>query len=275
MDAGANKALIAEALGYSYPGGVQFLDLATNTFESAVAFNAVASEGALVDPLRHMVLSPTEGYGYPILLTQPSVGQFNFANTSYTLPYYNDSAAEDCTTGVILSTNEFDATFFIADLSQGTFDPIAGLWNAPSQNQYLPELGYTLASGPSGIAVAGGSHLGVVTGEYCCGGAFGVIQLPSTSGSGTPAIVDWIEANLPNDPSGNSWQNGQGPHTVTAYVSPSTGKALAVIGNDLRTYIALIDMQALLGALRQAGTHYIDPSVDLVGSGILTWVSVQ
>lgn len=275
IDAGANKALISEALGYSYPGGIQLLDLATNTFESAVTFNATASEAPLVDPLRHLVLAPTEGYGYLIYRAQPAAGTFNFANTSYTLPYYNDSAAEDCTTGLILSTNEYDETFFIADLSQGTFDPIAGQWNAPSQNQYLPELAYNLASGPSGIAIAQGSHLGIVTGEFCCGGGFGAIQLPATSGSGTPGIVDWVEANLPNDPSGNSWSNGYGPHTVTAYVSPNTGKSLGVIGNQSRTYLALIDIQALLSALRQAGTHYLDPSVDLVGSGILTWVSVQ
>ncbi len=34
------------------------------------------------------------------------------------------------------------------------------------------------------------------------------------------------------------------------------------------------DLQALLGGARVAGTHNVDPSVDLVGSGILTFVSV-
>jgi hypothetical protein len=274
MDAGANKAMISMALGYGYPGGVQFLDLTNNNFESPIYFNSTVPEGALVDPIRHMVLAPTEGYGYFINQTQSPAGTFNFSNYS-SLAYYNESAAEECTTGLALSTNEYYGTIFITDLSQGVFDPIAGMWNAPSQSQYLPELAYNLTNGPNGIAIAQGTHLGVVTGEFCCGAGFGVIQLPSTSGSGTPAIVDWVEANLPNDPSSASWVNGEEPHTVTAYVSPNTGKALAVIGNDSRTYIALIDMQALLSAPRQPGTHYLSSSVDLVATGILQWIAVQ
>ena len=271
IDPSTNKAAISMALGEGSGVGIQFLDLATNTFESPVPVKTGSMETAAIDPIRHSVLISASFYQQnPILQTQPSTGVF-YQSPIY---YYNDSAAEDCTTGIALTTNNYDDALSIADLSQAFFDPIMGAWSAPSQAQSTPELG-NLVEGPSGIAIAPGSHLGVVTGEYCCGPGFGAISLPATSGSGTPALVDYVEANFPNDPSGNTWYNGQAPHTVTAYLSPNTGKALGVVGNDSRTYLAVIDLQALLNAPRQSGTHYIDPTVDLVATGILTWISVQ
>lgn len=130
-----------------------------------------------------------------------------------------------------------------------------------------------LAAGTSGAAVAPGTHLAVVTGEFG-GAAFGALQLPATAGVGTPAIVDYVQANMPNDPSGAAWQMGLDPHTVTAYVSPSSGKAYALIANTpAPTYLAVVELQALLSAKR-SGAHTVDPTVDLVASGIVRFVAV-
>ena len=69
------------------------------------------------------------------------------------------------------------------------------------------------------------------------------------------------------------WDMGLDPHTVTAYTSPNTGKAILAISNVTRTYLALVDMQALLAAPRTPGTNTVDPSVDLVADGIVTFVA--
>jgi hypothetical protein len=142
--------------------------------------------------------------------------------------------------------------------------------------------------------MAPGTHVGLIASEYGTGGGFGAIALPSTSGSGAPAIADWVEATLPNDPNGNAWTNGGAPHLVSAYVSPNTGKAMGVMANDSRTFIALIDIQALLNATRATyslnfypdtsqngtgtittGSHYVDHTVDLVATGVVTWIPMQ
>jgi hypothetical protein len=154
-----------------------------------------------------------------------------------------------------------------------------------------------------------GSHLAVVTGEFG-GNQFGVIQLPTTAGSGTspyscpadpaisgaPSVCDHVSVFLPNTPDGNYWSEGLDPHTVTAYVSPNSGKAFAVMANlPPPTYLAVVDMAALLAAPRLSGEgysqspagpgtySYVDQAglegcvgcIDLVASGILRYVATR
>jgi hypothetical protein len=112
-------------------------------------------------------------------------------------------------TGIVLASTEElfspgTGQIFIAALTQATFTPGSpGTWSAPSQLQTLSDFASpALSFGPPGLAVATGSHIAIVTGEFG-GSGFGAIQLPSTSGSGTPSISDWVECNILNDPKGN------------------------------------------------------------------------
>jgi len=164
-----------------------------------------------------------------------------------------DSAGEDCTTGIALASDEFTGNLFIADLTQAKFTAgtggAAGTWTAPSQ---LQNLFPGLAAGTNGVAVAPGTHFGVVTGEF--GGALeGVYQLPSSSGTGTPKLVDSVLFTVPNDPSKAPWSMGCDPHTVTAYVSPNSHKAFAVLGNGSFTFLAVVDIEGMLKAPRTGG----------------------
>jgi hypothetical protein len=101
--------------------------------------------------------------------------------------------------------------------------------------------------------------VGIVTDEFG-GSAFGVIQLPATSGSGAPTVVDWVAATVPDDPTGTQFLHGFDPHTVTAFTSPTTGRPFAVLSDWANgmtpTYLVVIDMQALLALPRSApGAH--------------------
>jgi hypothetical protein len=271
VDSSANQAILA--VGLSGGPGYQFLNLSTNTFATPIPsggpiFGGI-SENISFDPIHHLLLSPNE------------LGTYQLVNTSSATPaLFNDlvggeldSAAEDCTTQIALATVEFTNQLFIADLSQAVFVPGSpGTWTAPSQFQTFLDFG-PLGAGTSGIAVAPGSHLGIVIGEFG-GKRIGAIQLPSTSGSGTPAVVDWAAVDLPNDPAGNPFITGCDPHVVTAYVSPSSGKAIAVVATSgpgfcsAPTYLALIDLQALLAAPRVAGTHLVTS----LPAGVVTFV---
>jgi hypothetical protein len=271
IDSGTNQAVLTVAVGGGN-GGFQFLNLATNAFAAPIAAGGTTSEDISVDPIRHLVLSANENGNYQILRTQPTPALFDFTVAGTTEV---DSSAEDCTTGIALASDETTGHIFLADLTQAVFTPGAprGTWTAPSQLQNFPEFAAGLQFGVTGIAVAPGSHLGIVTGEFAGSPGFGVIQLPATSGAGIPAVVDWAAANMPIDPNNNPWTMGRDPHTVTAYVSPTTHKAMGVIADESRNFIALVDLQALLGALRTAGTHNVDPGV-VLSPGIVTFVSI-
>ena len=270
-----NKALITIGLATGGPGGYQFLDLgATPTFEAPIDAGANTSENVAIDPNRKLVLSPNEQGNYQLLDvsagTDPTTAKL--FNNLITLPPTGelDSAAEDCTTGIALSSVEFTGDLFITDLTQAKFTPGSpGSWTAPNQFQNLfPDLvPSTQGSGTNGLTVAPDTHFGVVTGEF--GGKIeGVFQLPSTSGSGTPAVVDSVEFTMPIDPTGDPWAQGCDPHTITAYVSPNSGKALAVLSNGGFTFLAVVDIDGILKAPR-TGNMVNNP----LPAGLVTFIA--
>jgi len=301
----ANKAVITMGLpteGSPSRTGIQFLNLKSpvtqSSFSSVVAAANHVSEDVLWDPSRQLmllqneqgaILSPNENGVYDLFDTSASNLTLEFGNN---VGGELDTAAEDCLTGIALASDEFTTNVFLADLTQATFNPASpsGAWQAGTEGaaqQFvsLPEFG-GFAAGTSGLAVAPGLHLAVVTGEFG-GNKFGILLLPDHSGIGTPNIVDYAAAALPNAPDG-PWSQGLDPHTVTAYVSPNDGKAYALMANAPvvscgvecisyapPTYLAVVDMKALLDAPRvttEAGTHNVDPSYDLIAHGVVRYV---
>ncbi len=285
IDTVNNKALIGLSVGGN--GGYQQLDLSVTppTFGTAVASQDPSheiSEDLLIDSGRDLLLSPAEDGNFEIVEKQSGTSPEFFENSTYTgAPEEFDSAAEDCSTGIALASIEFTSNLFIADLTQGTFTPgsPSGTWSAPSQTQSFSPDFDGFSAGTCGIAVAQGTHTGVVTGEFG-GNQFGAILLPSTSGSGTPAVADWVACTIPNDPTSAVFDMGLDPHTVTAYQSPNTGDAMALIANGdfvPPTFLAVIDLTKLLNTTivpRTAGTHTCDPSTNLVTAGVVSFVAV-
>jgi hypothetical protein len=270
VDASINKALITVGLETGGPGGYQFLDLSgTPTFETPIPAGAETSEDISIDPVRHLILSPNEDSDYQLvnISSSPAAVFNNDVSGESESPEF-DSAGEDCTTGIALGTDEFTGDLFIADLTQAEFTPgtPAGTWtDAASQLVNFPEFD-DMSAGTCGIAVAPGTHLGIVTGEYG-GDLEGVVELPATSGSGTPAFVDYVAFTVPSPPSPEEgWSEGYDPHTVTAYVSPNTKKAYGVLENDDFSYLAIVDLQALLSAPRSGHT------VTSIPAGAITFI---
>jgi len=288
IESNSNTAVLG--IGYSNaPSGsaIQFLNLGSNTFSPPVPAANEISEDVLWDPIRQLILSPDEDGIYDLYRLQ-SGSTPEYGNT---LGGTLDSAGEDCLTGIALSTDEFTSNIVLTDLTQATFTAGSpGTWTAPLQFQAIPEWDpYDgTESGTDGIAVATGSHLGIISGEFpfppSQANAVMVVQLPSTSGTGTPALVDYAVVAMPNDPAGYPFSIGCDPHTVAAYVSPTTGKATGIVtdygpvtcyANGTPQYVALVDLQGMLNAPRLSGTHTVDPSYDLVGNHVVTFVATH
>jgi len=309
-----NTAVIEMGLTTGLPpfySALQFLDLGANTFSAPFLLANDLSEDVQWDPIHNLILSPSEyqlGDVGPDGLSFSGLagGNYDLIDTSSStpaefgrlLPSANlDAAAEDCTTGIAVSGLEGDVPppfqfpairgLFISDLTQRAFTAGSpGSWTAPGQFVAFPEfydLGY-IGGGTPAVAVPPGSHLAVVTGDEG-GDQLGVVQLPPSSGSGTPGFGDYAAAELPRTPDGQSWSQGFDPHPITAYVSPNTGRPMAIFANSSPpSWLAVIDLQGLLDAPRVAGvfpgafgacpgcTHTVDPSYDLVANNVVRYV---
>lgn len=281
IDAADNIAVLEEGDTSSTSGnGFQVLNLATNTFEKPFGLASRTSENISIDPNRNLILSPNEDGVYVLAGIGPGPGYtLSEYDSTFNTDEENDSAAEDCTTGIALSSEEFTNNVFVADLTQWT--PTAGTpgsWTAPNSTLNIVS-DYGFAAGTCGISVAPGSgHLGVVTGEFG-GSTFAVLQLPSKSGSGTPTIADYATTQIPGGTAcGGGFSAGYDPHTITAYTSPNTGKAYGVFAgysSGVPVCVAVVDLQAILSAPRAGGG--LDPhdvAVSDIPAGAITYFAI-
>jgi hypothetical protein len=284
IDALTNTAVISGGFSGGTSGdGLQLLNLATNTFATPYPSAYTVSENISVDPNRNLILSPDEDDVYDLFKINSDGSLSEFGNNLSSAVYgVFDSAAEDCTTGIALATEEFNYQdgLYITDLTQATFTAGSpGTWTAPGQSVNLfPSYDLEFSAGTCGISVAAGTnHLGITEGEFG-GSSFAAFQLPATSGTGTPNFVDWAGAIMPNTPDGNAFSAGYDPHTITAYTSPNNGKAYGVVadwGTGVPTYVGVIDLQALMSAPRSTtDPHLVDSSVNLLTSGIVTYIAI-
>jgi hypothetical protein len=269
LDAVRNRALIGLSIG-GVPG-FQILNLGSSpSFEPAFKSPAGAiSEDPLLDPIRNLLLSASERNNYEIVNLTTSTSPAFFENPIAGTGGALDSSGEDCSTGIALAPAEFSSpsNVYIADLTQATFTAGSpGTWTAPSQVQSLSES--FLSAGASGIAVAQGTHTGALTGEFG-GNTLTAIALPTTSGSGTPAINDWVSCSI------SGFSNGFDPHTVTAYKSPNSGDAIAVLANGGASSLAVVDVTKMLNSTtvaRTTGGHGC--AAGTLPSSVVTMVSV-
>ena len=270
MDATDDKALIALSVGGV--GGFQFLDLRTSKFEPAFTTRdpgGEISEDPLIDPVHNLILSAAEDNNYELVNTTTSTAPkfFEHPVSGFDGGDEMDSSAEDCSTGIMLAPAEFSSPseVEIADVSHATFTAGSpGSWNAPEQVQTLT--GSDLSAGPSGSAVAQGTNTGVVAGEFG-GDGLTALALPTTSGTGaTPAIGNWVTCETGPDPSDNSFEMGDDPHTLAAYQSPNGGDAIALLVNEGATELVRVDLTEMLSSSSDPATGHVCNSTTLPSS---------
>jgi len=274
MDATDNKALIALSVGGT--AGFQFLDLATDTFEPAFTTQDTGgqvSEDPLIDPVHHLIVSAAEDNNYELADVSASTSPkfFEHAVSGISSGGELDSSAEDCSTGIIFAPAEFSSPsqVEIADITgpPAVFTPgTPGSWSAPEQVQTLT--GSNLSAGPSGSAVAQGTHTGVVAGEFG-GDGLTALALPTTSGTGAvPAVSNWVSCETGPDPSGAPFSMGDDPHTLAAYQSPNGGDAIALIANEGATELVSVDLTDMLNPAVVPATGNVCNSSTLPASAV-------
>ena len=278
-----DAGMIGISLSSGKSAGYQFFNLSSGASMGVVTLPGTptgsvspVSESPAIEPAKHLLLSASELPDFQIInFSSTAPGGFRYAKRGTVLAGTElDGTAIDCTTDIALAPDEFNNQVFITDLTQATFTPGSGstfgTWDAPAQVQKTPGL---LGITTTGLAVAPSGHVGIMQEEFG-GSNFAAFSLPATSGTGTPALTDWVAAKLPALPTKAAWNNTDDPHGLTAYTSPTTSQPMGVLLNLGRTFIAVIDINKLLAAPR-SGPHTVSPSFNLVTNGVLTFVSVH
>ena len=111
------------------------------------------------------------------------------------------------------------------------------------------------------------THTGVITGEFG-GNALTAIALPTTSGSGTPTITNWMTCGI-----SMTFDNSLDPHAITAYQSPNTGDAIALVSGNDQSLLAVVDLTLMLSLPETAPGSHLCASVTLP-STVVTFVTV-
>ena len=102
---------------------------------------------------------------------------------------------------------------------------------------------------------------------------FGFAQMPGTMSSTT--ISDWAFATFPNTPDGGGWSSAFDPHPIAAFNSPVNCPDCAISVNQPFTWMAVVDLNALLKAPRSAtDSHVIDPTYDLLAHHVLAYYKI-
>lgn len=260
LNSNNNTAVINMGVVGGTDGGVQILNLNTNTFNTPFPMVDEVSENISVNPTRSLILSFGEDSKMTILQIQSDGSVLEF-DPSWSTGIENDSSAEDCSTGIAITPGEFTNSVGLANLNDITFT--SPTYTAPNSVVTL-NTSYGFSAGLSGSAVAQGSgHLAVVTGEFG-GSTFAVLKLPATAGTAVPSLVDYAVAAIPATTAcaGGGFSAGFDPHTVTAYTSPNTGDSYAVFAGysgGAPVCLAVVDM-----------TTVINPSLSPRGGGGLS-----
>ena len=288
MDASHNRALIAMSTltpPVGLIGGFQFLDLTNNTLGNVFASQAPAggppfffaniSEDALIDPIRNLLLSANENNNYELVDVAPAPSPQPFYEMTIPNQGFADSSGEDCSTGLALAPYEGSSPsqVFASDLTAAQFTPgPPGSWTSLTCSAVNTLTESFLSAGAAGIAVAQGTHTGILAGEFLNDGIT-AIALPPTSG--VCVFPDWVSCDI-----GQGWVNGFDPHTVTAYQSPNSGDAIALLANFGATTLAVVDLTKMLNTSfvpRTSGTglgHACIPAGGSLPPTVVSFISL-
>jgi hypothetical protein len=278
------------------PGAYQVINLANNSISApirGVGTHPIAESFGVDTALNLIMSADNQGFFDLIDVTNPS------SPIAYTLPgtplrpSFNSVAIDS--TGITISGGQGSGDLLLADLSQVRFAPGNNPpnWTAPNEVEFLaefdPSFGY-FSSGFTGMAAAFGSNevfLEDAFGTASAGGGIGAIKLPSMGGLGNPAAQDWVVAHMPTTPDNNSWNMTHDPHGLTSarvnlVISGggvglgTTPKGIGFVVNNERTYLGVVNLDALLAAPRSpSDAHQLDPNYQTLQNNVIAYIPVN
>lgn len=185
-----------------------------------------------------------------------------------------DAASIDSATGVLALADEGQNGLLTVNLTGATFDDAAQTFDA----SYTVVAQASMVSRLPGIALEPTSHI-LFMEEEMGGRGVGVTQLPTSAAAGALSITNYNSALMP-DPSATctgitTWANAGDPHGLALFTGVIDSKPMGLLINSDKSCAAIVDMNALLAATKTVGTNTVDPAVDLLTTGVVTYVPLN
>ena len=252
------------------------------------------------NPVTNTIMSPVYATIDATGLTYINVtGKKAYVTSSQPMGLFEpDAGAFDSSTNIAAITEEIANQvpantnyLFLENMSSAQLNvPSTGLFTTTQASVLLSSSLFgrasstTCDSAVTGIAIDPASHLGFVSSEFCgqSNGSpdgsvtpVGVIALP-TSSLAPLSISRQIYLNMPPLPDGTLWNDAGDPHAVAAMQIQGLCSPCGITYNAESTWLAIIDMNALLTAPRSS----IDPNLALIPQSppygnVVTYVKAQ
>ena len=261
----------------------------------------LATENFGYDPVHDMIYSPeyadggsitsTDEYLWVIDVTKDKLYQWSHRMVDTTtdpvlgIPELNstgigsmtaDAVAMDPATGIMAIGHEWTPLLLALNMSAATFNASAGTFDAPYavvplQNVYSPS-GYLT----TGMVIEPSSHIMFLEGEF--GDDIGAAQMPVTSPSGSFTVTSYTSAQMPTPttwcPSVSTWSNVGDPHGLSAFTAVINKEPMGLLIDSSKTCLAIVDLNKLLAAPKQAGTNTVSSTYDLVANGVISFIGI-
>ncbi|MDO8518619.1 MAG: hypothetical protein Q7T11_00460 [Deltaproteobacteria bacterium] len=189
-----------------------------------------------------------------------------------------DAAAIDPTTKILSLSDESAMGIVAINLGAAVFDDTADTFTAPATAIEFESIGTRLP----GLGVEASSHLLFLEEEFSSG--MGVAALPTSvsTSSGAISVTDYNWASVPDAsatcPDVSFWTNAGDPHGLALFTGVIDDKPKGLLINDTgltKNCAAVVDLEDFLAATKTTGTNQVDSSVDLVATGVVTFISLE
>jgi hypothetical protein len=170
-----------------------------------------------------------------------------------------DSISIDPVTKIATMGEEWTNSFLFVDLSQAVFNDTDNTFTAPSTYLPLHDVASEYNWLTTGTAVEPLSHILLVAEEL--GKGIGVLQLPSSSGTGgafpAPSAWNYNTMLMPDNDvcgTGYSWYAFGDPHGLAIFTSQVDNKPMGLLLDGSKQCAAIIDLEAFLAAPKSTAT---------------------
>ncbi len=222
----------------------------TSPYAKSKAITGFPSENFGFNPVTDQIYSPV----YEVTASDLALADLN------TLTYYTntadpsgiedpDSGAVDSTTNIAVSPEEFEQAVYIENLNglttSGTTYTSGGIQTLVISGPLVTGIVDQSGAGLTDVSIDSTAHAAFMAGEFGTTG-FCVVGLPTAPATGVPAVSAYKCATFPTTPDDAPFSAPLDPHATGTF--DLGGKAYGIMFNDQDTYVAVIDLAAMLAA---------------------------
>jgi hypothetical protein len=260
--------IISSSTGYEVYGG-------TSPYSKLKSITGNPSENFGFNPVTDQIFSPTYA-DYPTDLGLADLGSLSYFTNSadpsdLTIP---DAGAVDSLTNVGLSPSESAEAEYMVNLngfttSAGTYTPV-GQATLVITGPLVSGITEQTDAGLNDVAIDSPTHLAFLAGEFGTTG-FCVVAMPTSIPSGAPAASDYACATFPTTPDAAEFNAPFDPHATSTFELGT--KPYGLMFNQQDTFVAIIDLQAMMSAPRDPGDPHAVTSASALGA-IVSYVQI-